>query len=132
LIELSLELDSELEAGQRARQVLAERLRDEVSEDVFDAVLTVVTELVNNSVQHGPGEPIQVQITVRDDGGVRGEVRDQGDAEIAVREMGDQGGGLGLLIVSALTDRWAVYEGSTTVWFEIPSAQTPRRPLDDL
>lgn len=120
---MSLELDSQLEAGQRARQVLAERVRDELPLDVFDALLTVVTELVNNSVQHGPGEPIQVQIAVHDDGSVRGEVEDQGDAEIAVREMSDQSGGLGLLIVTALTDRWAVYEGSTTVWFEMASTQ---------
>jgi len=112
--------------------VLAERFRDELSEDVFDALLTVVTELVNNSVQHGPGEPIQVQIAIRDDGSVRGEVEDQGDAEIAVREMSARSGGLGLLIVTALTDRWAVYEGSTTVWFEIASSQTPGGILEDL
>jgi anti-sigma regulatory factor (Ser/Thr protein kinase) len=128
MLELSLELESQLEAGQRARQVLAERLRDELSGDVFDALLTVVTELVNNSVQHGPGEPIQVQIVVEDDGSVRGEVEDQGDGQVAVREMGERGSGLGLLIVTALTDRWAVHEGSTTVWFEI-GPEEPRGGL---
>jgi two-component sensor histidine kinase len=118
LLELSLELEPRLEAGQQARQFLSSRLRDGLSEETFEALLTVVTELVNNSVQHGPGEPIQVRLTVGDGGGVRGEVEDQGEAEIAVREMSESGG-LGLLVVEAMTERWAVYEGSTTVWFEL-------------
>ena len=119
---LSLDLSPRLAAGQEAREFLDERLREQLSEDLLDDLTAVVTELVNNSVQHGPDAPIQLRVAITDDGGVRGEVEDQGNgAEIAIsdgsRGLGD--GGLGLLIVDSLTDRWAVYEGSTIVWFEL-------------
>jgi anti-sigma regulatory factor (Ser/Thr protein kinase) len=120
-INVTMELEPEATAGAKARQILQSRVSELVPAMVLWDLLTVVTELVNNSVRHGPGDPIQVRITVNDDGSVRGEVEDQGDGEVALREMIEDGpgGGMGLHVVEALADRWAVYEGSTHVWFEM-------------
>jgi anti-sigma regulatory factor (Ser/Thr protein kinase) len=120
-VNVTMELAPEAKAGAKARQILQSRVADFVPATALWDLLTVVTELVNNSVRHGPGDPIQVRITVNDDGSVRGEVEDQGDGEVALREMIEDGtgGGMGLHIVQALTERWAVYEGSTHVWFEM-------------
>jgi hypothetical protein len=52
---------------------------------------------------------------------IRGEVADQGNPAAAIPEIKDaneRGGGLA--VVDKLTSRWAVYEGSTHVWFEMP------------
>ena len=116
-----MELEPDAQAAAKARQILHSRVADIVPATVLWDLLTVVTELVTNSVRHGPGDPIQVRITVNDDGSVRGEVEDQGDGEVALREMVEDGpgGGMGLHLVQGLTERWAVYEGSTHVWFEM-------------
>ncbi len=80
----------------------------------------MVSELVANSVIHGPGKTIKVTVTADRDGSVRGEVEDDGDGKVAIREIEGEGpGGMGLRIVRALTERWGVYEGSTQVWFEL-------------
>ena len=123
-----LELEPRVGAGAEARQVLREHLSDQLPALLLRDLLTVVAELVDNSVEHGPGDPIQVRITLNDDGSIRGEVEDQGDGGVALRDMAeDFDRGLGLPIVEALTDRWAVYEGSTHVWFEM-SLQLPPDP----
>jgi anti-sigma regulatory factor (Ser/Thr protein kinase) len=123
-VSVAIELEPEQQASAKVRQILRERISDQVPATVMWDLLTVVTELVTNSVVHGPGDPIQIRITVEDDGSIRGEVEDQGDGEVALRDMvyDGPGGGAGLHIVEALTDRWAVYEGSTHVWFEIGPA----------
>jgi anti-sigma regulatory factor (Ser/Thr protein kinase) len=80
-----------------------------------------VTELVNNAVAHGPGRPITVTLTI-DEETIRGEVADQGNPSAAIPEIKqetEKAGG-GLEVVDKLTSRWAVYEGSTHVWFEMP------------
>jgi anti-sigma regulatory factor (Ser/Thr protein kinase) len=120
-MDVKLDLDYDLGAGYRARRLLRSRLGDRLPAPALQNLLTVVSELVNNSVQHGPGRPIEVLVSVGDDGAVRGEVEDQGDGVVAIREVSDDrtGGGFGLRIVDSLTDRWGVYEGSTHVWFEM-------------
>jgi hypothetical protein len=53
---------------------------------------------------------------------IRGEVVDQGNPAVAIpriRERADSNRG-GLALVDKLTSQWAVYEGSTHVWFEMP------------
>ena len=123
MLELSLELEPRHEAGQQARQYLADRLRDRLTNDGLESLLVVVSELVNNSVLYGPGQSIWLDIVVHDDGRVVGQVNDQGKARVAMREIVDAGG-YGLRIVDALTERWAVLEGSTTVHFEMPGEPT--------
>ena len=50
------------------------------------ALLTIVSELVANSVKHGPGGPIHVNVNVSEDGAVLGRVEDGGRGRVAVRE----------------------------------------------
>lgn len=53
---------------------------------------------------------------------IRGEVADQGNPSAAIPDIreANQRGTHGLEVVDKLTSRWAVYEGSTHVWFELP------------
>jgi anti-sigma regulatory factor (Ser/Thr protein kinase) len=83
--------------------------------------VAVVTELVNNSVEHGPGTPITLTVVQGTDS-IRGEVADQGNPAVAIPQIksaaeSERGG---LALVDKLTSRWDVYEGSTHVWFEVP------------
>jgi anti-sigma regulatory factor (Ser/Thr protein kinase) len=81
----------------------------------------VVTELVNYSVEHGPGKPITVTVVLGADS-IHGEVADHGNPAVETPPTSNgrenDRGGLGL--VDRLTARWAVYQGTTDVWFEIP------------
>ena len=119
--DLLLELTPEPSAPAFAREAIRDRFSDRMPAPFLHDLLVVVSELIGNSVEHGPGAPIKLRLEQAQDGSVRGEVEDEGDGEVAIREMRDDGadGGLGLRIVEALTDRWAVYEGSTHVWFEM-------------
>jgi anti-sigma regulatory factor (Ser/Thr protein kinase) len=119
-LDVRIVLESRPQAAAEARDQVRFELRDRVAAPMLHDLLVVVTELVTNSVRHGPGTPIQLRIALNEDGSIRGEVEDQGDGEVAIREMReDFEDGLGLRIVDTLTDRWAVYEGSTHVWFEM-------------
>ena len=114
---LGIELEATSEAPFEARRVIRERLADSLPEPVVHDLCVIVSELVRNSVEHGPGEPIRVTIEVSgDDAALRGEVKDEGSGSVAVLE---QESGLGLLIVEALATRWGVHPGSTHVWFEL-------------
>ncbi len=98
----------------------------------------MVTELVNNAVAHGPGRPITLALVIGDET-IRGEVADQGNPSAAIPDIKEasQRGSHGLKVVEKLTSRWAVYEGSTHVWFELPldvararaQARVKRRPV---
>lgn len=116
--EFRLVLSPDLRAGWRARSALRQRFADRLPSHTLTDLITVVTELVNNAVAHGPGKPITVTLLT---GGetIRGEVADQGNPAAAIPEIkkADRGG---LEMVDKLTSRWAVYEGSTHVWFELP------------
>jgi anti-sigma regulatory factor (Ser/Thr protein kinase) len=134
-MEVRLALESGPTAAPLARDELRLRLGDRLSADSLTSLLLIVSELVTNSVRHAPGEPIEVRITVNDDGSVRGEVEDQGAGDIEIRELthGGTSGGFGLRIVEALTDQWGVYEDSTNVWFEMsspPPAEPSSRSTD--
>lgn len=124
MLDLSLELEPQVNAGQEARQVLWERIGDQLTEEDVQDLMTIVTELVNNAVEHGPGRTIDLRISLDGDRTVRGTVEDRGKGEVAIRAMTEPAGqgGLGLRIVDALADRWGVYAGSTTVWFEFSGA----------
>jgi anti-sigma regulatory factor (Ser/Thr protein kinase) len=81
----------------------------------------VVTELINNAVAHGPGRPITLTLTTGKET-IRGEIADRGNPSATIPEIREatEAGGHGLELVDKLTSRWAVYEGSTHVWFELP------------
>ena len=119
--EFRLVLSPDPRAGWRARQALRKRFQGALPQRTLIDLLAVVTELVNNAVKHGPGQPLTVAV-VTDDERIRGEIADQGNPASAIpeiRESSDSGSG-GLEMVDKLTSRWAVYEGSTHVWFEMP------------
>ena len=121
---LSLELAPKLEASADAREATSGAFRD-LPQRVFSDLVTVVSELVTNAVQHGPGKPITLRASLDPKREViLGEVVDQGEASQSIpriREVVEnQGGGYGLRIVDAMTSEWWVVEGSTSVRFEIP------------
>jgi anti-sigma regulatory factor (Ser/Thr protein kinase) len=121
--ELFLELDPRPEAAGKARRTLDERFGHRLPVDLRDRLARVISELINNSVIHGPGTPIRVRITAEPDGAVRGEVEDDGEGKVAISEIRRPGdGGLGLRMVAATVDRWGVYAGSTHVWFEMSAS----------
>ncbi len=116
---LALTLNPGPDAPAEARRSIGAQFGDRMPGWMLHELSVVVTELVANSVEHGPGEPIVVRVDLRQDGMVRGEIEDQGSGIVAIREIVDAGDrGLGLHLVDFLTTRWGVYEGSTHVWFE--------------
>ena len=126
--ELSLDLEPELGASAKARERIRAAFGDRLPASLLHDLTVVVTELVANAVEHGPGESIQMRLKLADDGTVRGEIEDQGRGDVAIREMADDpSDGLGLRMVDWLTDRWAVYEGSTHVWFEMGADEPGER-----
>ena len=114
--EFRLVLASNPRAGSRARQSIRQRFSETLPSATLIDLITVVTELVNNSVQHGPGKPITVTLVMSGES-IRGEVADQGNPDTAIPEI--KTGGRGLAVVDKLTAKWGVYEGSTHVWFEM-------------
>ncbi len=107
------------EAPAEARRKVESEFGDRMPAWMLHELKVVVTELVSNSVEHGPGRPISLKLDLDADGVVRGEVEDQGSGTVATREIVKDGDrGLGLHLVDFLTTRWGVYEGSTHVWFE--------------
>jgi two-component sensor histidine kinase len=118
--DLNLELAAALDAPRRAREAVTARVGSRLSTARRSALLTIVSELVTNSVKHGPGGAIHVNLKVSEDGAVLGRVEDGGRGRVAVREGVDPAeGGVGLKLVDAFTDRWGVEEGTTNVWFEL-------------
>ncbi|GAA3787961.1 ATP-binding protein [Streptomyces chiangmaiensis] len=78
--------------------------------DAGENVTLVVAELAANAVRHGrvPGRDFRVRLVLRD-GVVRVEVADGRPERLPVlREPGAAGGGYGLLLVSAVAERWGV------------------------
>jgi anti-sigma regulatory factor (Ser/Thr protein kinase) len=118
--EFRLVLSPDIRAGWRTRQALRQRFSRSLPHRTLIDLIAVVTELVNNAVAHGPGRPITVTLVTADDV-ITGEIADQGNPASAIPRIKDRSetGGGGLELVDRLTSRWAVYEGSTHVWFEL-------------
>jgi anti-sigma regulatory factor (Ser/Thr protein kinase) len=126
--DLKTQLRAAPDAPARAREAIRSQIGSQLSVARLSALLTVVSELVANSVVHGPGGAIQVSVEVSDDGSVLGRVADEGLGRVAIREDTDpREGGMGLRLVDAFTDRWGVEEGTSNVWFEVaPRRFSPR------
>ena len=126
--DLNLKLAAALDAPRRARGAIAAQLASRLSTARLSALLTIVSELVANSVKHGPGGSIHVNLNVSDDGTVLGRVEDGGRGRVAVREgVNPAEGGMGLKLVDAFTDRWGVEEGTSNVWFELAPSRFGRQ-----
>jgi anti-sigma regulatory factor (Ser/Thr protein kinase) len=117
---MDIELQPAAGAPAEARAALDE-LRAWISARRHADLRLIVSELVSNSVIHGPGAPIRLRLDIEDNGNVRGEIEDEGEGPVGpgVSPISNGAGGYGLRIVDALTQRWGVYEGSTHIWFEL-------------
>jgi PAS domain S-box-containing protein len=105
-----------------ARAALSE-LEGRVSFECLENVRLLVSELVTNSIRHGPtGSAAVVGLRVElEDSILRAEVEDGGSG-FAPRlgPAADGMSGWGLVLVSKLADRWGVHPGPPTrVWFEM-------------
>lgn len=104
-----------------ARHVL-DRLEDSIEQQLLEDLRLLISEVVTNSIRHGPGDQI-VELRVMLNGRVvRVEVEDGGPGfEPPVQQdAADRSAGWGLMLVDHLADRWGVSSASTTtVWFEI-------------
>jgi anti-sigma regulatory factor (Ser/Thr protein kinase) len=115
-------------AGEARRAVARSRL---VADSQQATLLLLVSELVSNSVRHAglrAGESIHL-VARCDDDRARIEVCDAGrsDRVPGKREptFGELApGGLGLMLVDEMADRWGVScdRDGTCVWFELPCA----------
>jgi anti-sigma regulatory factor (Ser/Thr protein kinase) len=127
-VEARLPLD--VRAPGAARIVVAQMLGERVAAVVLERAKLVMSELVTDSVRHSGGSAgAGVAVRVRRlDGGFWLEVEDHGDDGAAVRRAGDPlaGGGFGLSIVRALSERWGIERnarGGTRAWAELSDAR---------
>jgi anti-sigma regulatory factor (Ser/Thr protein kinase) len=118
-------------AAPTARRVV-KSLAPAMSKDCLDDARLVVSELVNNSVEHGGGGPggvVRLAIDLSD-GIVKVVVSDSGPGFVppACLAFGDDleaTSGRGLRILEALADRWGVTNGDGThVWFEMNATRS--------
>jgi two-component sensor histidine kinase len=118
VVERSLELGPDAPAA--ARRLAGDISVDEGARARLELILS---ELVTNSVVHATGDSdgeLSVRLR-RDRELVRGEVCGQGPGFEWAPEDPDLGepGGLGLMIVDRLTERWGIASNSQIcVWFE--------------
>ena len=117
---LTLERTVRAPALARARvRELADRLGEDLTEDAE----LLISELVTNAVKYGP-EHGDIRVIIGEQAGTtRFTVHDTGAGPLPEMRPPDrlphEGGGHGLRLVEAISDRWGVERGSTRVWFEI-------------
>jgi anti-sigma regulatory factor (Ser/Thr protein kinase) len=119
-----LELPRDHTALAEARRAV-DHLRPSVDPRMIDDVRLLISELVTNSIVHGAGDTVTLVV---DDvpGSVRCEVIDHGDGFVPRGRQDRDIGGWGLNLVDQLATSWGVREGSTHVWFELPTQPRPR------
>jgi len=127
-VEARLVLD--MRAPGAARVVVADCLGDRVASSVFHDAQLLVSELVTNSVRHSgvpAGSEVIVSVSLTP-GMVRVDVEDPGRSGAVAPHAPDSGtgGGYGLNLVQALSERWGierVAEGGTRVWAQLALAR---------
>ena len=104
----------------------------EISKDCLDDATLMISELVNNSVEHGgagPGSFVTLAIDVSE-GVLMVEVRDSGPgfvppASLAFEADLETTSGRGLRIIAALADGWGITtDDGTRVWFELDATRS--------
>ena len=99
---------------------MVEDLRPTMSPAIYQDLKLIVSELVTNSVIHGPAGKVTLQLEIDPPDHVRGEVTDDGHGTPAIRARDEnRPGGMGLRILDSLSVDWGVHEGSTHVWFQL-------------
>jgi anti-sigma regulatory factor (Ser/Thr protein kinase) len=127
-LQVSLPLDGR---GPRAARTVVERLRGRIAPSVLGDAQLVVSELVTNAVRHSgvPGGGVVVLCVELTGTMVRLEVADPGSGAIIAPRAPDyqRGGGFGLHVVRALSERWGLEQvaaGGTRVWAQLPRVPT--------
>lgn len=83
------------------------------------ALILAISEVVTNSIRHGPvGGTVAIHVRRTGDA-VRAEVRDTGHGARVAPRAPDDRGGRGLHILTSITSRWGVEASPTRVWFVI-------------
>lgn len=115
-------------ASPAAARAAVDELSDTLPPDRLADLRLLVSELVANSVEHGPrDEPIRLRISSSAQR-VRAEVRDGGNGFIppSAPPSSLSDGGRGLLLVDRMADSWGVGSGaSTSVWVELSRRPVP-------
>lgn len=117
MVDFSFDLEASPDAPGEARLAIRSELGDALPAPVLYDLMLAVTELIDNSVAHGAGGPIEVRIS-DGDGLLRAEVaEEQPPQPILAEPSPDLASGLGLRIVDAISERWGA--GGNAVWFEL-------------
>ena len=121
----SFSLNASLETLSVSRRAVDETLWY-LGHQQVEVARIAVNELIGNAINHGhldPADEIVLDISAASDH-ARIEVKQPTViANARVREPGEAGAGLGLQIVSSLTNRWGFETGPPgVVWFEIGPA----------
>jgi anti-sigma regulatory factor (Ser/Thr protein kinase) len=119
---ISRSFPADRRAPATARRAL-DGLRARIGPELEGDVRLLVSEIVTNSVLHGPSAPsveVDLEVWLSDDV-VRVAVTDQGTGfDPQDRPTGGDRSGWGLVMVDRLADSWGVRLGSgTEVWFEM-------------
>ena len=125
-----LDLPAEAGACREVRRYLVE-MRERLPVTPFDDVLVVADELVTQAVLAGPSPSATIIFEVEaDDSELRVAVEDSADGErpSAPLTISQDSGGIGLVLVNELADRWGIeHRGSTTrSWaiFAVPTSDS--------
>lgn len=114
------ELPRDAQAPAAARRAVDE-LRPALDADTHADARLLISELVTNSVRHGNGDRVTVMIDADRPSVLRCEVVDDGGGFVPRGRGNREVGGWGLDLVEQIAASWGVREGSTHVWFEIPT-----------
>lgn len=128
---LTLHLPADVGSVQAARHAIRDQLNGYLDEEAQADAELLVSELVTNGVQHGPGERTWIDVRMlMDEAGITVEVSDSGDgfdpAAVPAPDP-ERPGGWGLALVSRLADRWGTRRrrDGTAVWFRMDRDPTP-------
>jgi transcriptional regulator with XRE-family HTH domain/anti-sigma regulatory factor (Ser/Thr protein kinase) len=119
--ELCRTLPANTEAARAARDAVA-FLADGIPAQELQTAHLLVTELVANSLRHGPSGPnatVELLVSVTRTL-LRIEVADRAQTPAQLKTPGDQGG-YGLALVAAMASRWGAgpQDGRNVTWFEL-------------
>jgi anti-sigma regulatory factor (Ser/Thr protein kinase) len=117
-----VEVKVQLSGSADARALIRSRLRDQAPE-LIEVAQLLTTELVNNAITHGAGEPI-LMIDVHEDR-IHVEVYDANLTLELNSQSGDplRASGRGLAFVEELASSWGVARrlAGKVVWFDLAS-----------
>ena len=117
--EIRLKLPARPTSAREARDRVRPVLSSWPDEAGRDTAILLLSEIVTNALRHADGE-ILITVTTEDHR-LRTEVHD-GSATLPIPRPPDETGGLGLILIDHLSDRWGVDQhpgDGKTVWFEL-------------